>query len=437
MPHRDAPPLTRGVVLRGFGLAFAVALGGLAAWLIVTSESQKRLELGVLAGLWAALFAAFAMFGSRRFMHPLDVAYDGEMTASSAEIALRARNTDLERAEDAAARRAHEARLEHLLRNEIRVAINREVGALRAEVAELRSELLEKVGGQLRLERIETTRVIGSDLEALQHEVRQLKAVAAAQEAADLGLSRLRAPEPVPMRQVVEPARIRPVNRETAEVEADVQPARTPLEPEPFRPAAAAPPAPPPPAAPPSPAPPPSPVAVPAPPPPTPSFTPESTGPLGRGTLPFERSSLPSAPPPAMSPTPAQLPTTPLTAPEPTPFAPATTFTPAPPPRPTPPVAEPRPQPVPEPAPPAAPAPARGSFDELAALPRIRPFTDFELDPIEDEPAYTGRRRAEDQRLANGRHAEAEETGRRHRRADADDAGNELLAKLIAREGTR
>ena len=48
------------------------------------------------------------------------------------------------------------------------------VGALRDEVAALRAEVVDKLGGQLRLERIETTRVIGSDLEALQHEIRRL-----------------------------------------------------------------------------------------------------------------------------------------------------------------------------------------------------------------------------------------------------------------------
>src|SRR5438105_3385991 len=37
------------------------------------------------------------------------------------------------------------------------------------------SEVVGKVGGELRLERIETTRIIGSDIEALQREVRQLK----------------------------------------------------------------------------------------------------------------------------------------------------------------------------------------------------------------------------------------------------------------------
>jgi hypothetical protein len=386
MPHRDAPPLTRGVVLRAFGVAFAVVLGGFAAWLIVTSSAHgdavKRLELGMLAGFWSAIAAAFAMFGSRRLVHPHEAGYEDEVAASSAQLALRAQNTEFERAEEAAARRAHEARLEHLLRNEIRVAINREVGALRAEIAELRSELLEKVGGQLRLERIETTRVIGSDLEALQHEVRQLKAVATAQDVADLGLGRMRPSETAPVRHIVEPARVRPVSRETAEVEAVVQPARMHVESEVRRvepvdlPPPVAPPPPPPPAA-------------QAPPPP------------------------PAAQPPPAAPVEA---TGPLRVPEPAPV--------------------PRPQPAPPAAEPQGPA-AFPAVDDFAALPRIRPFTDFELDPIEDEPAYTGRRRADEPTGVNGRHAQAEESGRRHGRADDDDAGNDLLAKLLAREGMR
>src|SRR2546421_344773 len=57
------------------------------------------------------------------------------------------------------------------------------VGAVAlGEVAGLRNDLVdkvsgslaEKVSGQLRLERIETTRVISSDIDELQHEVRRL-----------------------------------------------------------------------------------------------------------------------------------------------------------------------------------------------------------------------------------------------------------------------
>ncbi len=89
----------------------------------------------------------------------------------------------------------------------------------------------------------------------------------------------------------------------------------------------------------------------------------------------------------------------------------------------------------------APPSPA--PVDDFAALPRIRPFTDFELDPIEDEPAYTGRRRAADIEANSGRHAQGtDEPVRRRRRADEnghdenghDENGHDLLARLLARE---
>lgn len=179
MPRPEIPPLTRGVALRGFGFAVAVALGAVAVWLIVTSTTQKRLELGVLAGLWGLLIGAFCLFGSRRGAvdDPHASAASDVWERAGSGLELRSRATQVERAEDVAARRAHEARIEQLLREEIRAAVNREVGTLRAEIAQLRTELLEKVGGQLRLEHIETTRVIGSDLEALQDEIRALKTV--------------------------------------------------------------------------------------------------------------------------------------------------------------------------------------------------------------------------------------------------------------------
>jgi hypothetical protein len=355
-----------------------------AAWLIVTGTTQRRLEIGVLVGLWAALIGAFAMFGSRRFMHPPESEPQPQEPAG-AELELRTRRFELERAEESAARRSHEARLEQLLRIEIQTAVGREVSSLRAEIAELRSELVEKVGGELRLERIETTRLIGSDLEALQHEVRQLRAVA--QDTGDVGpLSRPRVGETGQFRPIVEPARVRPVSREAAEVEADVQPARsgppetvvrlapapTPAEPEQGFRAAPTPP-------PPVPTPEPAPRATPA---------PEITGPVRGATA-----------PPRPSPAPD--------------------------------VREARPQP--SPAPSAGPAPAR---DPFASLPRIRPFTDFELDPIEDEAAYTGRRRRTEEEEARGRHSRSEEASRRHRRPEGD-SSEDLLARLLDREGSQ
>lgn len=82
--------------------------------------------------------------------------------------------------------------------------------------------------------------------------------------------------------------------------------------------------------------------------------------------------------------------------------------------------------------------------DVFAGLPRIRPFTEFELDPIEptddiaapgtlravrgnqrdDEPVYTGRRRRADESEPQGRHAQrAEQPGSRHHHRD-DELGD-------------
>ncbi|MGI8677494.1 MAG: DUF6779 domain-containing protein [Jatrophihabitans sp.] len=219
MPRPDAPPLTRGVVLRGIGFAAAIVLGAVAVWLIVTSTTQKRIEIGVLTGLWGLLLGAYSMFGTRRHLN------DSEpQPRPSGEVALRD-SDELERPEDTDARRDWETRLEQLLRREINATMNREVAALRGEIAQLRQDLLEKVGGQLRLERIETTRLIGSDLEALQHEVRQLKVASETGPAVNELLGRMAAPRGT-FRPVVEPARVRPVSRPTAEVEAGVLAAR-------------------------------------------------------------------------------------------------------------------------------------------------------------------------------------------------------------------
>ncbi len=95
-------------------------------------------------------------------------------------------------------------------------------------------------------------------------------------------------------------------------------------------------------------------------------------------------------------------------------------------------------------------------MDPFADLPRITPFTEFELDPIDNRPApapdaYTGRRRAtsEDtgspaaEDAAGGRHSQAGATpagttsGRRHRHAEENTEANELLARLLARESAQ
>ena len=52
-------------LLRSFGVVLAVVFGAVAAWLVVTGKTQKRVELGVLVGLWGALIGAYSMFSRR------------------------------------------------------------------------------------------------------------------------------------------------------------------------------------------------------------------------------------------------------------------------------------------------------------------------------------------------------------------------------------
>src|SRR6266516_1384812 len=154
MPRPDDTPAARGrlrAVLRAGCFMLAAALGIAAVWLIVTGTTQKSSTVGALLGFWAVLMAAFPVFGSRHA--PPDLAMVGQ------PVGMRA-STGLERLDDAAERRDHEYRLQLMLRREIQAALGPELASLRSDIAALRSELVEKVGGQLRLERIETTRVI-------------------------------------------------------------------------------------------------------------------------------------------------------------------------------------------------------------------------------------------------------------------------------------
>ena len=294
-------------VLRGFGMAVAVVLGAGAVWLIVTADTQKGTRIGALVGFWALLLAAFALVGTR---HPHRPAAE-----TGQELNLRARG-GISRVDDVGMGREYERRLEEMLRREIQAAVGFELAALRADVSALRSELVEKVGGQLRLERIETTRVIGSDIEALQHEVRQLM-----------------------------------VTRQSPE--------------------------------------------------------------LGSFSLGTTRTSL--VPPPMPAPEPL--------APE--PVAPV----------------------LPSPVLPSPVSAAGG--DPFASLPRLHPFTDFELDPIQsapDEDAYAGRRRhgntdtdtdADTDEPSTARHASVATAGRGGRRRRSSDTDDDVLARILLREGVR
>ncbi len=157
-----ARPRERGV-LRTVGIFSAIGLGGVAVFLVVIGHTQKQVQVGLLIGLWGVMLGAFTLFGPRHGSSPREV----DDTGSARDA-----RDDSERL--SAERREHELQLEVMLRREVERVLRSELSELRGEVAGLRSDVLEKVNGQLRLERIETTRVISSDIDEMQHEVRRL-----------------------------------------------------------------------------------------------------------------------------------------------------------------------------------------------------------------------------------------------------------------------
>jgi hypothetical protein len=202
MPRRATSWTFRGVP-RIAVVATSAALGAAALCLVVFGSSQRQLQVGVLLGLWSALIAAYLVVGARHgesgqtseadladIRSRLADLREGQLTVvagqqeqlEEARQAHVAQEIELRQfgerqcAREAAARREAELKLEISLRREIDRVLSEQLASLRAEVAALRAEVVDKLGGQLRLERIETTRVIGSDLEALQHEIRRLAA---------------------------------------------------------------------------------------------------------------------------------------------------------------------------------------------------------------------------------------------------------------------
>ena len=150
--------------LRWFGIVLVLGLGATAVALVVLGDSQKQLRIGVLLGIWAAVVAYFLPPGRRDEPRNVSTSYE-QVRPVFNEVGIRT---------EADPRREYQAQLERTLRHEMEKVLNEQVTRLRGEVAMLRNDLVEKVNGQLRLERTETTRVIGSDIEALQQEVRRL-----------------------------------------------------------------------------------------------------------------------------------------------------------------------------------------------------------------------------------------------------------------------
>lgn len=172
----ERPRESRARTLARFaGITIAFGLTIVAAWMIALGHSQRQNSLGVIIGLWAALIGAMTFFGGR---HAAGTSGGFGATAggTGADLELR-QDFALELQREVSARRAYEQQLHEMVRREIETiqrVVGDQLGKLRDDVATLRGDLVDQVGGKIRLERIETTRVIGSDIEALQNEVRQL-----------------------------------------------------------------------------------------------------------------------------------------------------------------------------------------------------------------------------------------------------------------------
>lgn len=186
-------------LVRSLAATAASLCGIVGLLLIVFSTSQKQIEIGVLLGFWAGLIAAFLAFGSRR-----PVADTEETrTALETQVAeLRTSQLQLRESHDelrssqielvkvqteqanqtiALRERVEQARTSEivdpdLLRRELNRLLTEQIGSLRDEIAGLRADMVDKLSSELRLERIETTRVVGADLETLQREIRKLAA---------------------------------------------------------------------------------------------------------------------------------------------------------------------------------------------------------------------------------------------------------------------
>jgi len=155
-------------LLRWLGILLVLGLGALAVALVVLGDSQKQLRIGVLLGIWAAVVAYF--LPSRREEQPQAVATGHDPSRVYNDVGIRTAPDPRREF------REYQAQLERTFRRDMDQALSEHIARLRGEVALLRNDLVEQVNGQLRLERTETTRALGSDIEGLQQEIRRLAA---------------------------------------------------------------------------------------------------------------------------------------------------------------------------------------------------------------------------------------------------------------------
>lgn len=124
------------------GLLLAVG----ATALLVVSEDTRWLRVGIVAALWAALFAGFVASGHRR---------RADVTAESSSQAQRIYELELEK--EVSARREYELEIEKRVRTEVEAQSRSDVDSLRSELTALRETLEQLFGAEVTYERIALT----------------------------------------------------------------------------------------------------------------------------------------------------------------------------------------------------------------------------------------------------------------------------------------
>ncbi|HEX6358974.1 DUF6779 domain-containing protein [Actinophytocola sp.] len=153
-------------------LVGAVVFAAAATGLLVLTDEQKWLRLGIVAALWAALSGAF-----------LAARYRRQVTDQRDVVAERQEIYELELEREIAARREYELEVEAKAKRQAEESSREDLAALRAEMQNLRQTLEGLLGGEFLVERYalraESTRMrsLGEDRSiAVRHDVKHLPA---------------------------------------------------------------------------------------------------------------------------------------------------------------------------------------------------------------------------------------------------------------------
>jgi uncharacterized protein DUF6779 len=141
--RRDSPDGPEAASIAGRALLVgAVAFAAAATALLVLTDQEKWLRLGIVAALWAALTGGF-----------LAARYRRQVTDQREALAERQRIYELELEREIAARREHELTVEAEAKRKAEETSRDDIAALRGELQNLRQTLEGLMGGEFLVER--------------------------------------------------------------------------------------------------------------------------------------------------------------------------------------------------------------------------------------------------------------------------------------------